>query len=190
MKLIVYQCRVSDRPMKRFLLMVAVACVLPFTATSASAARTIEPGSVWLTGNLGPRNVFASRVGGSGTYLNLGFEAEYSLQSDLGLTGGLTYGLGGSSLWRLHAGTRHELYNLNSPLAIYGRLDLFTGQIRGALGANLLQLGVGAGLSADYHLTRSLTARCTMLLDVGSTLGERPAAFNNFSMLVALSRKW
>ena len=155
----------------------------------AGAARTLEPGSVWVTGSTGPRTVFGSRVGGSGTYLNLGAEAEYTLRSDLGITGGLAYGLGGSSLWRLHTGVRYKLYELNSPLAFYGIADGFLGQVRGALGANLTQVGVGTGVSADYHLTRALTARLTMVVDLGSTLGERPASFNTFSMLVAVSHK-
>ena len=153
------------------------------------AARTIDPGSVWITGTLGPRSVFGSRVGGSETYLNLGAEAEYTLQSNLGLTGGLNYGLAGSSIWRLHTGVRHELYNLDSPLSFHGRADLFAGQVRGALGANLQQLGLGLGVSADYNLTRALTARLSMLVDLGSTLGERPASFNTFTMLVAVSHK-
>ena len=165
------------------------ALALSLIPQQALAARTIEPGSVWLTGTTGPRTVFGSRVGGSGTYLNLGAEAEYTLQSNLGLTGGLTYGLGGSSLWRLHTGFRHKLYELNSPLAFYGNAEGFVGQIRGALGANLTQLGVGAGISADYNLTRALTARLAMAVDFGSTLGERPASLNTFSLLVAVSHK-
>ena len=157
--------------------------LLVLLIASSADARNIEPGSVWISAQLGLDSKMGGRVGGSDTLFTLGGEVEYALESQLGLYGRATLGLADTQALKLQVGTRWRFTGLELPLSPYVSGHIQTGHLMGVMGANLWTLGAGFGGGLDYFLTRKLTAGLDLAFDFGGTLGSGSAGYNTMTVL-------
>jgi hypothetical protein len=170
----------------RCVLLVAVTLAL---APAVGLARTVEPGSIWATGAIGPGFRAGSRLGGSGTYLMLNAQGEYALSSELGLNGELSFGLAGSQPLKLRLGGRYRLNGLvgDMPISPYVLGQLSVGKLYDVLGANLTTIGLRAGGGADYFLTADLSVGAMLGWELARTTGERGTTYSQVELLVTAS---
>lgn len=171
----------------RFLL-----AALIFLTTSLSAqARTLEAGSIWGSGEIGPALRLSSALGGSSGYFLAGVAGEYVVNKNLGVIADFTIGnLGflGSVPIRLRPGVRYHFTNLALPVSPYGQAQFSIGGLRNVLGANLWTMGVRFGGGADYFLTSKLSVGGQIGIELGSTLNsERSAFFGTAELLFVAS---
>ena len=145
----------------------------------------MSPGGTWLTAGLGLGSKLSSQIGGSDYFLMLNAGAEHNVDSNLSFVGDLDWGIAGTLPLRLHAGGRYRLTGLELPLSPFVQAQLSGGMVFEALGANLGLIGIRTGIGSDYFITSKLTAGAVINFDFNSTLGERPAFYGQWELLLS-----
>jgi hypothetical protein len=160
-----------------------------FTLVSLVAtaqARTVEPGTFWLSGGAGGAFKAGSNLGGSNGYLMLTAQEEYVLRSDLSEVGDVTLGnlgLWGTNPLRVHVGARYRLTGLQLPVSPYAQLQLSAGWVHNALGANLWTFGPRVAVGADYFLTAKMLVGATLGYELLATTGAWPSRSVTYSQI-------
>ncbi len=163
-------------------LTLALSCLM---TPQFSHARTAEPGDISVGGQLGLGSRMSSKLGAGGyePYLMLGGTGEYAIDMNLAAAGELSLALGRSIPIRLRAGAKYRLTGLELPISPYGLGQLSVGRIYDVLGADLTLWGIRLGVGADYFLTKKFSAGVLLAIDLGSSLGTRPAMYGTFEVL-------
>lgn len=147
----------------------------------------MEPGTLTVSGGIGPSIRLGSLLDAGGGYFVLQGQGEYSFSTQLSAVGDLSFGLGSSLPLRFHAGARYRITNLDLPVSPYAQLQLSLGKLFNVLGANLTYVGARLGGGADYFLTKNIGVGGLLALDMGSTTGIRPAFFGVVDILIYAS---
>lgn len=166
-------------------LAIVAAVIVGVVAGSPTAqARTVDPGSIWVGGGIGPGIKMPSELGGSSGYFLLDAFGEYAVDSNLSGVLGLNLGLADTKPLRLRVGGRYRLTDLNMAFSPYLLTQLSWAKVFDVLGANLQYIGIRAGVGTDYFLTRTLAAGVMLGMDIGMTISERPAFYGTWEILL------
>jgi hypothetical protein len=163
---------------------VALSSTLLFV--TAAQARTVDPGTFWLSGGLGGAFKEGSNLGGSNGYLMLTVQGEYVVSSNWGVVGDVTLGnlgLWGTNPLRVHAGARYRLTGLQLPVSPYAQLQFSAGKLFNALGANLWTFGPRVALGADYFLTAKLLVGAAVGYELLVTTGPWPSRSVSYNQI-------
>ena len=167
--------------------LISILAFVSFSFLSApTQAKSVEPGSVWLAGQLGFDSKMGGLVGGSDTLLALGAEVEYALESRIGIYARGVFGLGDTQAIKLETGVKYRFTGIDLPISPYVSAHLRTGHLMDVMGADLWTIGAGFGGGVDYFLTRHFTAGLDIVFDFGSTLGERPTGYDTTDVLLTV----
>jgi hypothetical protein len=161
----------------------ALLCSILFSV--AAQARTVEPGSIWLSGALGPGFKMGSRLG-FGNFLVVAAQGEYAFSEKLSAVGDLTIGnlnLFGTKPLRIRAGGRYRLSGIELPVSPYAQAELSLGKLENVLGASLTTWGVRFSAGADYFLTAKTLVGAVLGYEFLRTAGPRPTAFGQLDLL-------
>lgn len=158
-----------------------VVCLMFSAATSQ--ARTLEPGSIWFNGGVGPGFRVGSPLGGSDTYLMLNAQGEYLLSSALGATGEVSLGLAETNPFKIRLGASYHFSGLELPILPYAFGQLSVGRLLDVLGADLTTLGGRVGGGADYFLTARFKVGALFGWELATTLGDRPVTYSQIELL-------
>ncbi len=146
-------------------------------------ARNVEPGKLTVAAGLGPGFRLGDRLGGSGGYLLLMGEGEYTFSKSLSAVADLALGLAGTKPLRLALGARYRLPDLDLPVSPYVQAQLTLGRLYGVLNTNVSFIGARVGAGADYMLTAQLAVGGLLGLTLASTTGERSAFYGVIDVL-------
>ena len=119
-------------------------------------------------------------------FLALGAEVEYALESRIGIYARGVFGLGDTQAIKLESGVKYRFTGIDLPISPYVSAHLRTGHLMDVMGADLWTIGAGFGGGVDYFLTRHFTAGLDIVFDFGSTLGERPTAYNTTDVVMTV----
>lgn len=153
-----------------------VAVVLGSIASPARA-RTVEPGTVSATVNLGPGVRLGSRLGGSESYLLLSSEIDYAVSKAVSVVGDITFGVAATNPLRFSAGPRVRLTGLDSLWSPYVAVQASVGRLFGVINTDLMFMGGRAFVGTDYFLTGQIAAGAFTGVTLATTLSDRPSFY-------------
>lgn len=170
--------------MRKLLLLAAVS--LGISAAPADA-RVVEPGTVWVSSGVGTGVPLQTNLGVTPVYGGLTVGSEYAFTSSL--SADLELGLGVARMFpvRARAGGRYRFTGLGLPLSPYVQAQLSGGGLLNVLGANVPYVGGRAAVGVDYFITAHLATGLRTGLELGSSLGARPAFYSDIGFVAYLS---
>ena len=164
-----------------------IGSMLALLASSDASARSLEPGTVLVSGQIGPAFRLGSALGASDVYATLGVGGEYVFDANASAVADLNLSLAGTVPLRLHLGGRYRFDGLGLPVAPYAQAQLSLGKLFDVLGADLALVGARLAIGADYYLTSELGAGVLLGSELTTTRGERPAFFGVVDVLLYAS---
>lgn len=158
-----------------------------FTGLSTAHGRTMEAGTFWVNGGMGPGLKLGERMGGSDGFFMVNGGVEYTLTPRLSLVGDVDWGLASTVPFRLHVGARHRWTGWGGPFSPFAQVQLTAGTVFNTLGADLGLMGIRLSGGLDYFVTSRLAGGICAHWDGNATLSPTPAFYGVMEVLATVS---